>query len=355
MRMREPIVVVIGAGVAGLTCARELARRQVPNVVLERSRSVGGRCATRWIEGQPVDFGLPLLHATSREFGLELNQLDESGKVVGWPLRVREPRLACQPDAYRPGNRRLGRSAGVNEFARALAAELDIRQRVHVTTLESAGPSVRVLTRDGERFEAPFVVLATELSETLRLAPPLVAGWPGAAPLLERLRALRAVRTLTVIAGYPKSIPDPGFDIWYPLESTMVHTIVNDSSKRADSPHRVLVIQGREVFSNESYARTDDEWAHDLLWEAGELLGAWVERPLWRQTHRWHCARLRRGQSLGDVVNFESPDGACVALCGDAFAVQTGLEAAYMSGIALGEQIGTLPRVRERVREMSAG
>src|SRR5205085_2478824 len=84
----EPTVVVIGAGVAGLTCARELKRRGVRAVVLERARGIGGRCATRRIEGQPVDHGVPFLHATSAEFGEELNDLDPDGKISGWPLRV---------------------------------------------------------------------------------------------------------------------------------------------------------------------------------------------------------------------------------------------------------------------------
>ena len=61
--MDRPRVVVVGAGVAGLACARELARRGLPVVVLERARGVGGRCATRHVDGRPVDFGTFYLHA----------------------------------------------------------------------------------------------------------------------------------------------------------------------------------------------------------------------------------------------------------------------------------------------------
>jgi len=57
--MTEPMVIVIGAGVAGLACARELARRGVPVRVLERARGVGGRCATRHVDGQPIDEAMP--------------------------------------------------------------------------------------------------------------------------------------------------------------------------------------------------------------------------------------------------------------------------------------------------------
>jgi len=53
------------------------------------------------------------------------------------------------------------------------------------------------------------------------------------------------------------------------------------------------------------------------------------------------------GESLGEVVTFESAAGACVSLCGDAFADVPGAEGAFLSGMAVAEQIATLPRVRE--------
>ncbi|MFN9939342.1 MAG: FAD-dependent oxidoreductase, partial [bacterium] len=40
-------VVVVGAGVAGLACAGALRESGASVVVLEKSRGVGGRCATR--------------------------------------------------------------------------------------------------------------------------------------------------------------------------------------------------------------------------------------------------------------------------------------------------------------------
>lgn len=55
-------VVVVGAGLAGLTCARELDRRGLEVVVLERSDAVGGRVRTDVIEGYRCDRGFQLLN-----------------------------------------------------------------------------------------------------------------------------------------------------------------------------------------------------------------------------------------------------------------------------------------------------
>jgi predicted NAD/FAD-dependent oxidoreductase len=50
-------IAIVGACVSGLTLARALALRGRAPVIFERERGVGGRCATRRVEGQPVDHG----------------------------------------------------------------------------------------------------------------------------------------------------------------------------------------------------------------------------------------------------------------------------------------------------------
>ena len=50
-------VVVIGAGPAGLTAARELARRGLEHVVLEQSSRVGGLSRTQTYKGYHFDMG----------------------------------------------------------------------------------------------------------------------------------------------------------------------------------------------------------------------------------------------------------------------------------------------------------
>jgi phytoene dehydrogenase-like protein len=55
-------VVVVGAGLAGLTCARELERVGLDVVVLERSDAVGGRVRTDVVDGFRCDRGFQLLN-----------------------------------------------------------------------------------------------------------------------------------------------------------------------------------------------------------------------------------------------------------------------------------------------------
>jgi len=54
-------VVIVGAGLAGLTCARELGLRGVECIVLEAADAVGGRVRTDFVAGFPLDRGFQVL------------------------------------------------------------------------------------------------------------------------------------------------------------------------------------------------------------------------------------------------------------------------------------------------------
>jgi phytoene dehydrogenase-like protein len=81
-------VVIVGAGVAGLTCARELRRRGHDVLVLDASDTIGGRVRTDIVEGFRLDNGFQVVLTAYPEVRreLDLNALDvrafEPGAVV---------------------------------------------------------------------------------------------------------------------------------------------------------------------------------------------------------------------------------------------------------------------------------
>ena len=54
-------VVIVGAGLAGLACARTLQRHGVEVTVLEASDGVGGRVRTDLVDGHRLDRGFQIL------------------------------------------------------------------------------------------------------------------------------------------------------------------------------------------------------------------------------------------------------------------------------------------------------
>ncbi|GIL43974.1 hypothetical protein Vafri_1549 [Volvox africanus] len=69
----EPDVIVVGAGVAGLSCAATLSRRGVRSTVLEASDGVGGRVRTDTVDGFLLDRGFQIFLTGYPEAQAELD------------------------------------------------------------------------------------------------------------------------------------------------------------------------------------------------------------------------------------------------------------------------------------------
>ena len=77
-------VVVVGAGIAGIACARELAAAGVEVRVLERARVVGGRMASRRLHGRPVDLGAAYFTVSDPEFARVVEGWRAAGLARPW-------------------------------------------------------------------------------------------------------------------------------------------------------------------------------------------------------------------------------------------------------------------------------
>lgn len=337
--MFDADVIVVGAGVAGLACARELARGGASVLVLERSRGVGGRCATRRVEGQPVDHGVVFLHGSDPDLVAALCAVEERTALRGWPVRVRGSGIPCRRDAFADGEVRLAYREGVTAFPKSLARGLDVRLRTTVEGVTAKGGGVRLRVQgDPHEFRARAVVLALPVEQTAPFVEQASAG-PEAAAVRYLLGATASVPCLTCIAGYPRTAPEPEWDLWLPEESAVVQLVSHDSAKRAGAAQRVLVLQARPRWSRARLEHPPEVWAAELLAEAGRIVGAWAGEPAWTETHRWRWARIDRGDELAAPMKIGLAGGGVLGLAGEYFAPGGGVEAAWRSGRALARRL----------------
>lgn len=329
-------VVVLGAGISGLACARALQAAGRRVLVLERSRGVGGRCATRRVDGQPVDHGVGFLHGRGADFLAAIEAARDEGSADGWPLVREGEGSACRPAAFEPGSARLAPAAGVSRLPKRLAEGLDVRLETNVESLAAPG-------RDGAReWELRFAGGGTLCTPALVLALPapsaaalLAAMSPRPAAIGALLPVLALVRTfacLAVIARYPESTPPPAWHAALPADGRALHLVLHDSGKRPAGARLVLVLQAKPRWSREHLQDAPEAWAKDLLAEAAARYGAWIAEPELVQPHAWRRARVAEGTELSRPLAVTLAGGAALGLCGDGFDPAGGLEGAWRSG-----------------------
>ena len=329
-------VVVIGAGVAGLACAQALSAGGAPVVVLERARGVGGRCATRRVEGQPIDFGVTFLHGRDPAFLAALAGVPARA-LPGWPSIIRGTGRPCQPDVFAEGEQRLALAEGLSAFPKHLAHGIAVRTGARVTALAVEGASVRLQVEGSEPVTTRTAVLALALEQAIGLLDPLAGHSPGVDSARALLRMNSSQPCLSVLACYDRTTTAPPWHVCYPEESEAIQIITHDSSKRDRPSFLALVIQAHARWSREHL--DDDAWPAALLAEAGRLLGPWAASPVSHHAHRWRHARTDRGAELTAPLLLRLPGGARLGVAGELFAPGGGVEAAWLSGRALARRI----------------
>ncbi|HEX8324093.1 MAG TPA: NAD(P)/FAD-dependent oxidoreductase, partial [Tepidisphaeraceae bacterium] len=171
-------VLIVGAGLAGLTCARVLGDAGVPSIVFEASDRVGGRLGSEVVDGYTLEFGFQIFLTAYPEAKrlLDYNALDFQAFTPGAIVRhngrfhrfidprrrpLELPRTALSPLATLGDKLRTPLAAG-----KLLKGDLP-----HVTTIErlrGLGFSDRII----ECFFRPFfggVFLEAELSSSSRM------------------------------------------------------------------------------------------------------------------------------------------------------------------------------------------
>jgi renalase len=209
-------VIVVGAGIAGLACARELLDAGVPVRVIERGRVVGGRLASRRVDGRYADIGAGYLTADDPAFQGLLDGWRIRGLAVPWTdtMRVYGPEPSTST-----GPMRWAAPGGLRSLAEDLAAELDVTLQLQVGQV-GPGPVV-----DGERVDA--VVLAMPGPQALRLLGPDATGLRAAAEKQSWSPALAAV------LGWPER-RWPDFHAAFVNGDPVLAKVFDDGDRRGD-------------------------------------------------------------------------------------------------------------------------
>lgn len=336
-------IAVIGAGISGLAAAGKLCDAGRDVIVLEKSRGLGGRAATRRIAvGEheiPVDHGAQYFTARDRRFRDQVDRWQELGICFPWCEEFpnwSEGKLAKPNPLWKES--RYACRKGMTTLGKHLAEGVGVLLRHHVASVEKT-PEGWLLHAEGEGHPA---VLARVLF--VSAPPPQTLALVGRELVPEQLELVEHIQCsscLCLIARYADGVPAPA---WKGIRVSEPHAILSwigwDSSRRkSGSPGRVAVLHGSADYSRRWLDAGPEALrtaGAEMLAEAGRIGGAWMASPEESVIHLWKHAHAYGSAVPGGFLRAECAEP--LYLIGDGFNGGR-MESAWLSGTFAAEDL----------------
>lgn len=310
-------VVVVGAGLSGVACARELRAAGLRVRVLDRGHRPGGRMATRRLWDRSVDLGASYATVSDDDFAAVVEGWQERGLARPWTDTFCT--LGDGEPVDKPGPLRWGTTAGLRSLVEDLASDLDVERR-EVADLAA----LRAEPGDA------VVVLAMPDPQSRRLVP---EDHPVAAVLDRDFEPVLALAARWAERTWDDVSPGGRFDGAFVGGDEVVGWVADDGRRRGDDAP-VLVVHSTPDFARrhlEDPAAAGPEMVRALC----ALMA--LPEPLDVHVHRWTFARPV-GERKATHALVDAPDGL-VGLCGDGWGAVPKVETAWLSGRDLGRAL----------------
>ena len=329
-------VCVVGAGIAGLSAARKLTNAGLEVLVLDKSRGVSGRAATRRWAGHRVDHGAQFFSVRSREFEEEVDRLLSRKVCFRWSKGFhRFDGQSLQPPDSACAHPRYACAEGMSALGKAIAEQVAVRCETKVERASRHAGCWQLTPLNGETVRARTLILGCPAPQARALLDDDLAR--DERGFTESLESIGYAPSLCVVGLY--GVDEPEWKGVQLADDPVLAWIGNDSSKRApgDSPSPlVLVYHASADFSAKYIQSSLEEAADKILARAGAVLGAWAAAPVERFVHRWRYAFVSTGfTQTGFLKSGAEPTLYAV---GDAFKGAR-IEGAYLSGLEAANDI----------------
>ncbi len=321
-------ILIVGAGMTGLTAALELAEAGKQVLVVDKGRSVGGRLATRRIGRAVLDHGAQFFTVRSNAFAQAVAMWEADGVVSLWTNGFDPDR----PD----GHPRYRTEGGMSQLAKHLAfacrregVEVVLNQRVDA--IIDTGDGVTATFEGGSRLpdEARIAVLTAPVPQTVEMLR------AGGSPVPDDVLLITYDPVVVVLM----TTEDDVHEIVGPLGARQqpfdpVFTFIADNRTKGISPDTALTFHVEPALSAALYDLDVDEILRRLQPELDRILGP--VKPATVQVKRWRYAAPRSSHDdlFFEIEGISQP----VFLAGDAFG-EAKVEGAFLSGRAVASRI----------------
>lgn len=314
-------VAIIGAGMAGLSCADRLQTLGFQVQVYEKSRGPSGRMSTRHGEGWSADHGAQYFTARDPVFIEALNRWIKAGVAADWNPRL----FVYEGEQWRESHSSERRYVGVPAMNspgqyQAKTISIEINQTID-----------QIYQQDGKWF-----LRSLENGDITKSFDCLVLAIP--APQSYALTKLvdHSIETIysrvnmqgcwTVMARFSEKVDMP-FDAAF-INGEIISWISRNNSKPGRTGHETWTIHANPQWSQQ-WIELDKEEARKLILESAKKLGLNCQNAE-ISIHRWRYASGAINTEMGFILNETNK----LSLCGD-WLNGGRVEGAWLSGYKL--------------------
>lgn len=314
-------LVIIGAGIAGLACARVLANHDLPFKILEKSRGLGGRVATRRVgDDITFDHGAQFVTARTDDFKSFIKSAMDQGACQAWTPIAGGP---AKPDT----TDWITGQPGMSSLVKPMAAHANVHFLTRVMGVDRDGAAWRVRSSfdpNGELFD---VVISTVP------APQAQAFFKPQSDIAKSIAPASMTPCWTLLVTFDSQV-QCGFDVWQAKDEDLQWAARNTSKPGRNTSKDCWVVHASPDWSDR-HLELDPELAGRKLLECfATKMDCSLPGIEYVTAHRWRYARTTT--PLGAPF-YSTPD--CTLFIGGDWCLGDRVENAFESGTAIGNAV----------------
>jgi predicted NAD/FAD-dependent oxidoreductase len=321
--------VVVGAGISGLLAAKALNESGWAVTVLDKSRGVGGRMATRRVGEGTFDHGAQFFTVRGERFAGLVEGWLTAGVATEWTRGFADAKGQPNED----GHPRYRGSEGMASIPKHIAQGLDVCTGERVVGVDEGEDWWEVVCESGLRVAGDALVLGAPVPQALMLTSSRGYTLPdGAKRQLEAVSYDPCLALMVLLEG-PTGVPEPG---GMQIKGEPLDWI-GDNKRKGISGAPGITIHAGPKWSRSHFEDGESEVIDSMISFAGNRLGddlapaAVVETSL----ARWRYSWVTNPHPDPYLVASENPP---LLFCGDAFG-QPKVEGAALSGLAAADHL----------------
>ena len=303
-------IIIIGAGMAGLSAARILTQKGHEVTVLDKGRGIGGRMSTRTIENAKADHGAQYFSVKTTEFQTLISELQSDNITAEWHLVQRE-------------NVRYIGAKGMNTIPKKMALLLPVLVNEKVVLIENN----TVKTESGNIYPFDKLVITMPIPQIIDLFQnSKMLFSENDKSVLGEIKYEPCIAVVAVLKE-PTKIVSGGII----LENQPISWIA-DNFQKGITQIPSVTIHASSAYSAKRFDDDVHEVAKDMLSSVNQYINS--ENIVSLQTHRWRFSNATKRYK----AHFYQIENQDIYLAGDGFGMGN-VEGAFLSGYHLGMKL----------------